>query len=146
MPFSSNFSMSLLLSFDPCAAQAIKTSNAFLASTRSLYHITRALRCSAQSESFMASTRCSTLVLTSKLLCHKRHLHNLLLREATLMIFSPLPVPLSFAPTYKIPLESISKVTSTCGVKKKVGRGREIDDAPSETAHHAQHSHTQPCT
>ena len=69
--------------------------------------------------------RCSTLVLTSKLLCHKRHLHNLLLREATLMIFLALPVPLSFAPTYKMPLESISKVTSTCGVKKSGSRQRD---------------------
>ena len=38
-----------------------------------------------------------------------------------MVIFSDLPVPLSSAPTFRMPLASISKVTSICGTPRGAG-------------------------
>jgi len=46
-------------------------------------------------------------------------------------IFSALPVPLSSAPTYKIPLASISKVTSIYGTPLAAGGIPVISNLPN---------------
>ena len=48
-----------------------------------------------------------------------------------MVIFCSLPVPLSFAVTCKIPLASISKITSTCGTPLGAG-GEQTQPADSK--------------
>jgi hypothetical protein len=46
--------------------------------------------------------------------------------EAVILMDCSLPVPRSFAPTWTMPLASMSKVTSTCGTPR--GAGRDADE------------------
>ena len=73
-----------------------------VASTSSLRFLSSAANCSA---SLTALSISSLLMLV----------------EAVMVIFCSLPVPRSFADTLTIPLASISKVTSICGIPRGAG-------------------------
>merc|ERR1711990_1138413 len=109
------FSISSLSSADNLSATPFSSSSSVFFM---LYRYdSRPLRASILSLTFLSSSAYSSASLTIRSMSSSERRPF----SAVIVIFSAFPVPLSSADTWRIPLASISKVTSICGTPRGAG-------------------------